>query len=68
MSLGFLGAWPFRKGFHDLSGLDFLGFSRPKLDFSMSYADSHAENFSSRFLPEREPRQNERLRSLHRKA
>jgi hypothetical protein len=38
--LGFLGPWPFRSEDPDSEGwisLDFLGFSRPNRDFSMSY-------------------------------
>jgi hypothetical protein len=31
--------------------LDFLGFSRPNLDFSMGYTDSSEELFSSRSFP-----------------
>jgi hypothetical protein len=31
--------------------LDFLGFSRPKRDFSMGYAGKIAKYFSSRFFP-----------------
>jgi hypothetical protein len=39
--LGFLEAWPFgreTKVFGYWKSLDFLGFSRPKLDLSMGYA------------------------------
>jgi hypothetical protein len=51
--LGFLGLWLFRCGNPDREGwisLDFLGFSRPKRDFSMGYAGFSAEeNFSRSF-------------------
>jgi hypothetical protein len=47
--LGFLGASPFRRKSPDLEhwiSLDFLGFSRPNRDFSMSYAGFSREDFS----------------------
>jgi hypothetical protein len=47
--LDFLGAWPFRREIPRLRLLDFLGFSRPNRDISMSYADKGVEIFSRRF-------------------
>jgi hypothetical protein len=50
--LDFLGPRRFAAKAPDFEGwisLDFLGFSRPKRDFSMSYADFSVEIFSSRF-------------------
>src|SRR5215471_11364929 len=49
--LGFLGLSPFRRKSPDFKPwifLDFLGFSRPNLDFSMGYEDKSAKDFSSR--------------------
>jgi hypothetical protein len=51
--LGFLGAWPFRCESPADEGwifLDFLGCSRPNLDFSMGYTAFSAENFSRALL------------------
>ena len=61
--LGFLGPWPFRCEDPRLEGwivLDFLGFSRPNLDFSMDYEAFSGKNFSLSLsagaeTPEREP-------------
>jgi hypothetical protein len=36
-------------GFGGWKSLDFLGFSRANLDFSMGYADKSEKNFFSRF-------------------
>jgi hypothetical protein len=63
VDLGFLGPRPFRSERPALVGwilLDFLGFSRPNLDFSMGYADFCRKNISRAFsvaiaAPEREP-------------
>jgi hypothetical protein len=49
--LGFLGDWPFRYGNLLFGVLDFLGFSRANLAFSMGYAGFSLEVFSSRFFP-----------------
>jgi hypothetical protein len=54
LGLGFLGARLFRFENPDLGGwisLDFLGFSRPNRDLSMSYAGKTAEEFFVVFLP-----------------
>ena len=51
--LDFLGPRRFAAKTPDFDGwisLDFLGFSRPKRDFSMSYEDFSVEIFSYRFL------------------
>jgi hypothetical protein len=53
--LGFLGSGPFCLKTPDYEGwisLDFLGFSRPNLDFSMSYAAQSEIGFFYRFLPD----------------
>jgi hypothetical protein len=55
---GFLGTSPFRCETPDYEGwfcLDFLGFSRPNLDFSMAYTDNREKDFSSRFHLTKEP-------------
>jgi hypothetical protein len=38
-------------GYDRWISLGFLGFSRPKRDFSMVYAGKTVENFFSRFFP-----------------
>jgi hypothetical protein len=51
--LGFLGAWPSQgknPAYECCILLDFLGFPRPNLDFSMGYAGFLLEVFSMRFL------------------
>jgi hypothetical protein len=50
--LGFLGWSTFRFENLDFGGwisLDFLGFSRPKLDLSMGYVEKAGNAFSRRF-------------------
>jgi hypothetical protein len=51
--LGFLGSWLFRcenPDYESWISLDFLGFSRPNIDFSMGYVGFLAEeNFSRSF-------------------
>jgi hypothetical protein len=57
--LGFLGPEPFCGKFPCFKpwiSLDFLGFSRPKLDLSMGYAGFSLKEFSAPFLPQRSPR------------
>jgi hypothetical protein len=52
--LGFLGHGPFGREnpcFEGWKGLDFLGFSRPERDISMSYAGFSLNEISRALLP-----------------
>jgi len=54
LDLGFLGSRPFRREVPDGTYwilLDFLGFSRLNLDFSMGYADFSQAGFFARLAP-----------------
>ncbi len=54
VDLGFLGAWPFRRGIPALTYwilLDFLGFSRPNLGLSKSYEGSSRVIFRAAWIP-----------------